>query len=223
MSDEQAWDEDLRIELREQLRETVMGELRLRMRGGPEIVDFCREVFIEDQCPKNEWGHFTQFVSEELTRAEARLEAESAGWPERTDCDRLDRAEVAMRERGILFWQASPCCDTCTGGELPDRIDFIDSRVPGFRARLRGYAFFIDQGLAEMLAESSEATVFLAYGWFIPAGAEVSDEEHTARSLDIGHEVCECLRQEGLVPMWAGDFAKKIGVSVNWQRRGPLE
>jgi hypothetical protein len=140
-----------------------------------------------------------------------------------TDCDRLDRVEDALRDQEILLWQVSPCCDTCTGAELPDRIDVINGRFPGFHDRVRGYAFFIDQNMPEMLAKSTELSVYLAYGWFSPDGSEVAPEVYQKHALGIAREVCEALRDEGFEANWDGDFARKIGVSLNWQRRTKLE
>ena len=127
-------------------------------------------------------------------------------WPPETDCDRLDRVEETLRGRGILLWQVSPCCDTCTGGELPDRIDEIDRRYPGFRDRVRGYAFFIDQNMADMLAEDTQVSVYLAYGWFSPDDSTVAPEVYESKALGIAREVCDCLREHGFEPDWDGSL-----------------
>ncbi len=144
---------------------------------------------------------------------------EQAGWPDETDCDRLDLVEATLRSHGILLWQASPCCDSCTGGELPDRIDEIEKQHPNFRDKLRGYAFFIDQNMADMLAEDTELSVYLAYGWFSPEDTTTEPEVYVKNSLSIAREVCECLREHGFEPDWDGSFSKKIGITLNWLRR----
>jgi hypothetical protein len=223
MSKEQVWNDETRLELLERLRSVILGELRLAKRGHEEILEFCRQVYIQDECPERECDKFIQFAADELNRAARRLESETATWPEETDCDHLDRVEDALREGGILLWQVSPCCDTCTGSELPDRIDLINGRYPGFRDRVRGYCFFIDQNMPAMLADATELSVFLAYGWFSPDGSAVGPEVYEQNALGIAHEVCECLRDEGFEPNWDGDFARKIGISLNWQRRAMLE
>ncbi|HET6326670.1 MAG TPA: hypothetical protein VFG04_18480 [Planctomycetaceae bacterium] len=223
MSTPPVWNDESRHELREALRSGILGELRLAKRRHADIVQACREVYMEDVCPENEWDSFIQFVVDELDRAATRLASEQSKWPEETDCDRLDRVEVALRERGILLWQVSPCCDTCTGGELPDRVDVIDRRCPGFRERIRGYGFFIDQNLPETLADATELSVFLAYGWFSRDEFESAPDVYERNALGIAREVCECLRNEGFEPDWDGDFARKIGVALNWQRRTVLE
>ena len=223
MSKEQVWNDDTRIELIERLRSAIIGELRMAKRSHEEILEFCREVYIEDDCLEIECDRFIQFAADEINRGEALLESEKASWPEETDCDRLDRVEIALRKRGILFWQASPCCDTCTGSKLPDRIDMINDQYPGFRDRVRGYAFFIDQNMPEMLAEGTLMSVCLAYGWFSRDDPEVAPDVYETNALGIAREVCGCLRDEGFEANWDGNFARKICVPINWKRRTMLK
>lgn len=223
MSEATTWDDASREDLRETLRNLVFGEVRLGRSGHDDIVETCREVYIVDECPENEWEAFVQFATVELKKAEATHSKEQVGWPAETDCDRLDRVEAALRERGILLWQVSPCCDTCTGGELPDRIDVIESRHAGFRDRVRGYAFFIDQNMADMLSENTEISVCLAYGWFSPDDYSVEPDVSEKNALGIAREVSDCLREHGFSIDWDGSFSKKIGISLNWQRRTMLQ
>lgn len=223
MTDEDNWDDESRDQLRETLRSSILGEIRLAKRGYPEILQNCREVYLDDECPDDELDAFVQYAADEIDRAAVRLTSESSTWPDETDCDHLDRAEAALRERGILLWQASPCCDSCTGSELPDRINEVERRYPGFRDRVRGYSFFIDQNMPDMLVESTHLSVYLAYGWFSPDQSEVAPEVYKANAIGIAREVCDCLRAEGLNVRWDGDLARKIGLSLNWQRRTPME
>lgn len=223
MTQDRDWNDKSRDDLRTNLESFILGELRLAKHDDAAILAACSEIYIDDECPESEQGSFVQFAAEELKRAEARLASEKSSWPEVTDCDRLDRAEARLRERGILLWQASPCCDSCTYGELPDRIDAVSRRYPGLRERIRGCAFFIDQNMPEMLSESTELHVYLGYGWLSPDNTEVATDIYESNALSIAHEVCNCLRAEGLSVDWDGDFSRKIGVRVNWQRREMLE
>jgi hypothetical protein len=223
MSTERVWNDEARDQLRATLRSVIRGEIRLAKRDHEDILQLYREVYIDEDCPESERGTFLRFAADELQRAVAQLAVEKAAWPEETDCDRLDRVEAALRDRSILLWQASPCCDTCTGAELPDRIDEIDGRYPGFRDHVRGYSFFIDQNLPEMLAESTELSVYLAYGWFSREDGEVAPEVYEKNALGIAREVCQCLRDEGFEVDWNGNFARKIGISLDWQRRTMLD
>ncbi len=223
MSDDEPWNDEARENLRATLRWAILGEVRLAKRDQHEILDLYRAVFIDQDCPESERDSFIQFAENEMRSAVARVATEAAAWPEETDSDRLDRVEAALRDQGIVLWQASPCCDTCTWSDFPERIDEIDERHPGFRDRLRGYAFFIDQNLPESLSESAEISVYLAYGWISPDRSNVAPEEYEVRALGIAREVCQCLRAEGFEVDWNGRFSKKIGISLNWQRRTLLE
>ncbi len=161
MGQQEPCDDDSRDDLRKSLRLRILGELRLAKRSQNEILDVCRDVYIGEICPKSERVSFFSFVDAELERCVARVASERLTWPDETDCDRLDRVETALREQGVLLWQASPCCNSCTAGEMGDRIEVVNHRFPGFRDRLRGYAFFIDQNMPEELARSSELSVYL--------------------------------------------------------------
>jgi hypothetical protein len=224
MADEEPWNEESRQNLLDNLRAAILGQLRLAKRDHDDILEFCREVHIEAEAPESEWEEIGQLAVEELQRCATRLTAEKTTWPEETDCDRLDRVQESLREKGILFWQASPCCDTCTGGELPDRVAWVTDRHPDFADNAQGYCFFIDQNLPESLAESMELSVYLAYGWFPPEDViDSPQEEYERNALAIAHQVCACLRDEGFEPAWDGSIARKIGITLNWQRRTMLE
>jgi hypothetical protein len=223
MSSEQVWNDEARDRLRQTLRRVILGEIRLAKRDHESILEMYREAYIDEDCPESERATFIRFAIDELRQAAALVATEQAAWPKETDCDRLDRTQAALRDRGILLWQASPCCDTCTCGELGQRIDEIDSRYPGFRDHVRGYSFFIDQNLPDMLGESTELSVYLGYGWISPDGSDVQPDEYAQHALGIAREVCQCLRDEGFEVDWNGDFSRKIGISLIWQRRTMLE
>ena len=219
MVEDTTWNDESREDLRESIRNLVVGEVRLANSDRDEILQACREIYIEEECPVTEQDLFVRFAAGELDRASATHAAEKMTWPPDTDCDRLDRVESDLRDRGILLWQVSPCCDTCTRGELSERIHEIDARHPGFRDHVRGYAFFIDQNMAAMLAESRQLSVYLAYGWIARDDETVAPDVYENNALRIGHEVCASLREQGFEPDWDGDLSRKIGITLNWQRR----
>lgn len=223
MQNETTWNNESRIELKKTLSAVVMGEVRLFKNDHSDIREMCREVYIEDECPAAERETYYQHVENELVRATTQLESDQAAWADETDCDRLDQVESDLRDQGILLWQVSPCCDTCSGAELPDRISEIDGRYPGFRDRVRGYAFFIEQNMPEMLAESTQISVYLAYGWFPQDGTDVAPAEYEKNALGIAREICDSLRKHGFEVDWNGDFSRKIGVFLDWQRRTKLD
>ena len=222
MVQEHDWNDKSRNDLRATLRWFILGELRLSESDHDAILEASREIYVEDECPESERSTFIEFAADELKRAGAQLASEKSGWPAETDCDRLDRVEATLRERGVLLWQVSPCCDTCTFGDLRDRINVINRRHPGFRDRIRGYAFFIDQNMPQMLSDGTELSLSLGYGWLSQDNSEVATEIYKTNALGIARQVCECLRAEGFEADWDGDFARKIGISINWQRRDML-
>ena len=223
MVNERVWNDESRESLRRTLQSVILGELRLARRDREEILEACRESYIQEECPELEWHTFIRFAADELDRAANLLASESATWPKENDCDRLDRVELALRERGILLWQVSPCCDSCTRAEISDRLDAIDRRHPGFRDRVRGYAFFIDQNMPEMLSDSTHSYVYLGYGWLSPDDSEVASEAYERNALGIAQEVCKTLRDEDFAVDWDGKIDRKVGLSLNWQRRTLLE
>jgi len=220
---DKAWNDEAREALKNSIRSMILGEIRLSKLEPEEILENCREVHIEESCPESERDEFIRFSAEELSRAQKRHAAEQADWPEQTGCDRLDRVEATLRDRAILFWQASPCCDTCSVGELPARIKMIDARHPGFCDRVRGYAFFIEQNMPESLAATTRLSVYFAYGWFSPDRKDVPPDEYEKHALAIAREVCAALRDEGFEVDWDGNFTSKFGISLDWRRRTALK
>ena len=219
MSDDIEWNEEVKQELCETIREIVLGEVRLSHSDPDDIIETCREVYIVEDSPESEWSGLVEYARAELRNAEEALELDKKTWPKETDCDRLDRVEAALREKGILLWQLSPCCDSCSGGELPDRIDDVDERFPGFRDRVRGYSFFIDQNMPEMVAQNTVVSIYLAYGAFSDDDSDVPPEVYEKNALSIAKEVSECLSEFGFKVDWDGSFSSKVGFTMDWKRR----
>lgn len=216
------WDEASREQLKEDLEFAVLGELRFARFDSAGILEHCRDLYLQDVCPAGEWDAMLAFAKQQIDRNAEVLQAEMADWPKVTDCDRLDQVESELREAGILFWQASPCCDSCTVAELSSRIDQISEQFPRFRQNVRGFAFFIDQNLPESLAESPDITVCLGYGWFSAQAEDIDPAVYESNALAIAHEVDDCLKRFGFESGWDGDFARKICISLCWQRRSLL-
>ncbi|MCA9642538.1 MAG: hypothetical protein H6718_19810 [Polyangiaceae bacterium] len=217
---EDEWNDELRNELLESVCGYMLGEVRLGKRDDEEIV-FIAVDRLADEIPEEEVPLFEAHAIKQLPLVRQRHEAEQSDWPEETDCDRLDEVQDELQEDGIVFWQASPCCNTCSQSELPDRLREIDEDDPGFAKECRGYAFFHDQSLPDELLENSQLLVYLSYGWF-PDKDDVSETEYAKQALAIGEEVCDALESAGFRVDWTGDLSKKIGLHINWQRRTQL-
>ena len=50
------------------------------------------------------------------------------------------------------------------------------------------------------------------------ANSDHDDILQTCREVYIAQDVCDCAHEQGFEPNWDGDFSRKIGVSLNWQR-----
>ena len=66
MSKDLTWNDTTREDLRETLRNHILGEVRLAHTGYDDIIQLCREVYIEDECPQDEWETFVRFARDEL-------------------------------------------------------------------------------------------------------------------------------------------------------------
>ncbi|MDR0182467.1 DUF6891 domain-containing protein [Lysobacter arvi] len=128
---------------------------------------------------------------------------ESAGWPETTDHDRLEQAFAALETQGVVCRQNFTCCGTCGVAEIGDEIDAVRERgMP-----VQGYAFFHMQD-TECAVEGGG--LWLNYG---------ATEAGETPALAVGHRIADALRLAGLAVNWDGDWAKRIHVPLQWQRR----
>jgi hypothetical protein len=129
--------------------------------------------------------------------------ADQAGWPEITDCDRLDSAFAALEAKGIVSRQDFSCCGTCGSSEIWDEMD--DARNAG--NLVRRYTFFHMQ---DTESATEGIGLYLNYG---------SIEEGGEASVAIGCEIQGELEKHGLETDWDGTISKRIGVSLDWKRR----
>lgn len=132
-----------------------------------------------------------------------------AGWPQTTDCDRLDRVFARLHVLGI-------CALQCTGDSLRDGVRCVGEALDASgvaQDRYKGFCFFHTQDIDRALDDEG---LFLAFG---PIDSDsVEDEDEIA----IGQTICEALREAGLEPDWNGSGAVRIGLPrFCWQRRTP--
>ncbi len=129
--------------------------------------------------------------------------AQQAGWPDTTDCDRLDAAFAELDRAGIVARQHFSCCQTCGAHDIHDEMhQAAKSGAPS-----RGYAFFHAQDTEHAARGES---LYLSYG--------AADKDRSA-SVAIGHEVVAVLGRHGLSPAWNGKQAHRIALPIRWQRR----
>ena len=127
----------------------------------------------------------------------AHLDAQ-AGWPARTDSDRLTEAFHALDLAGIVAREDFACCQSCGNSEIGDEV--------GNGTAARGYVFYHGQD-AERAAQGG--TLWLAYGSF----------EKRIDAAQVGEEVVAALRGEGLEVDWTGAAAQRIHVRLRWAKR----
>jgi hypothetical protein len=127
----------------------------------------------------------------------AHLDAQ-AGWPARTDSDRLTDAFRVLDLAGIVAREDFACCGSCGHSEIGDEI--------GKGQLARGYVFYHAQD-AERAAQGG--TLWLAYGSF----------DKQIGAAQIGEEIVAVLRGDGLEVDWTGDAAQRIHVRLRWAKR----
>ncbi|MFC4021500.1 DUF6891 domain-containing protein [Micromonospora sp. GCM10011542] len=180
-------------ELDEQIRNFVRRQVALAELPAAAIAGETVAYLKDEASPAEIEARAWPVVIEELTRHLA----EQAHWPEVTDSDRLTAAFRALTAAGVVAREDFTCCQNCgvheIGADVPRTIE------------PRGYAFYHRQD-AERVAAGSP--VFVNYGAFDGATA-----------AEIGAEVANALRAEGLTVHWNGDTASRIQVPMAWRRR----
>ncbi len=137
----------------------------------------------------------------------ARKRATEAGWPQTTDCDKLDRVFARLQAQGI-------CALQCAGDTLDDGYESVrdalsEEGVPD--DRYMGYCFFHSQDIDHALDGEG---LTLAFGYL--------DSDDAKDAIPVGRTICEALRQEGFEIDWNGSPKRRIGVpKLRWQRRTP--
>jgi hypothetical protein len=178
------------------LADEVAEFVRLRVAIGDqpstEIVDDAAEHFDESD-PAEVTALAWSTVADGFA---AHLDAQS-GWPETTDNDRLTTAFRDLNLAGIVARQNFACCQNCGLSE-------IGGEVAG-EVRPRGYAFYHQQDTAGAAAGDG---LYVAYGLF-----------EARPTAEIGQEVADALRHNGLTVDWDGDTGQRIAVRMRWARR----
>ena len=188
-------------EIIEEMREYIHREVWGGYSDREGAIEFGIEMFI-DQADAALLRPISERLVDEALANHAR---EAAGWPDVTDCDRLDSAFEALEQVGIVARQNFTCCGTCGTAEIWDEIG-VDDAVSGSK---RGYTFFHQQDTERGVDGDG---IYLNYG------ACAEDE---AAAVAIGHEIVEHLETAGLRTDWDGDLGRRLGVSLDWKRRRP--
>jgi hypothetical protein len=146
-------------------------------------------------------------VARRLTReALAEHYRAQVGWPDRTDCDRLDEAFAELEVQGIVARQNFTCCSTCGHYEIGAEVVAARKRRP-----VTGYAFYHMQD-TERAVEGGG--VYVKYD-------ALSDDR--ARKAEVGRRIVAAVEQAGLRAEWDGDPDTAVLVKLKWQKRRPIE
>lgn len=135
----------------------------------------------------------------------AQVSREAESWPETTDCDHLDQAFAILEDKGIVCRQNFSCCEPCGTMEIVDEIEReADKGKP-----VHGYTFFHMQDTVSAVR---------GHGLCLSYGATDAGDGAVAAVAD---EIVRTIDGVGLAAHWDGTVGKRIGIEIDWKRRGP--
>ena len=125
-----------------------------------------------------------------------------AGWPQVTDCDRLDEAFGSLNDRGIIALQNA-------GYTMSDGLSDVGEELAcRDRSEVKGYCFYHGQNLERAMAGDGL--------WLAFCDLEGSDEGKRA----VASLVVEALTKVGLQAEWDGEPSTRIHLpKIDWKRR----
>jgi hypothetical protein len=177
------------------LRKTAVEHIRVAVARGREtcamVVSSTAEHLHGQAAPAQVYALAWELVPAEF----AAYLAEQAGWPERTDSDRLTDAFRVLDAAGIVAREDFACCQNCGTTEIGAEV--VDTA--------RGYVFYHGQD-ADRAVDGDG--VWLAFGLF-----------DSPPSAEIGAEIAAALSAEGLTVNWDHSPGQRIHVPMRWGRR----
>jgi hypothetical protein len=186
------------------IQEDVVSFVELQVAIGrldpDEIVEEAVD-YLADEAPPDK---IEAFATNAVTAVLAGHLAAQSSWPAVTDNDRLTAAFTVLDAAGIVAREDFACCQNCGVTEIGGEVS--ESAVG-----VRGYAFYHQQDTDDAVEHGS---LHLAYG---PFNAE--PQPGTDPIVEVGREVADTLRAQGLTVIWDGTAAQRILVRINWQKR----
>ena len=182
------------------LERAVTAMVRSGFYSASDVAAFFREIAIDDPDAGLDPNTVDGEVRQITAVATDALATDAAGWPEKTDNDKLTAAFQRLNETGIRAvenygYEASDC------GELYREIRGDP--------QWRGYCFYHSQDLVRAVLYDDLGIRFSA------AVDEPTDDDNR----DVGRAVVEAMSEEGLQPDWASDPHRAISLVLQWQRR----
>jgi hypothetical protein len=125
-----------------------------------------------------------------------------ADWPQRTDCDRLDAAFVALDADGI-------CAVQYAGYTMSDGFSEVaEALEQRGRKKYHGYCFFHAQDVERAID---------GHGLMVAFGDVDGD---ATKAAEVGRRICAALQDAGLRVLWDNDVKERIQIpDIVWQRR----
>ena len=188
-----------------QLSEDVMGRVQTMVWSGlytREQILQDLEGVIEDEGEEVSLDHQHAIVDGLL---QEKKEAED-GWPEHTDCDKLDAAFARLELEKIIALQNAgytqsdgyeDCCE-------------VYQRRGGASCGSIGFCFYQFQDLGRAVRGEP---LYLSYGTFKPSDSE---------AVGVGRTICAVLEGQELTVDWNGRPETRPRIlNLDWKRRGP--
>ena len=182
-----------------EFRAQIAREIAAGYASPREVLESSIDLISDEIHPEILKSKGPQILEEELAQHLLRQK----GWPEITDCDRLDSAFAVLEENGIVSRQNFSCCGTCGTGEIYDEIETLKNAGNN----VRGYTFFHMQDTQSAVE---------GFGLYLNYGSTANGDE---AAVSIGREIQHELHKFGLATDWDGKLSKRIGVPLNWQKR----
>ncbi|APR78207.1 Hypothetical protein A7982_03554 [Minicystis rosea] len=171
----------------------IARELHLGYSDDERIVEDATEQFPD---------HDEAAVRAALAAALEKRALEERGWPETTDCDRLDSAFAALEAEGVVARQSFWCCTSCAIPAI--KGEMMDEEARG--TAVRGYVYF-HWGMLDDVASGD--TLGLQCG-----GAIADDDSAHGRIVE---RVVAALKRAGLAA--EGRSERTAEVTLDWKKR----
>jgi len=127
-------------------------------------------------------------------------------WPAVTDCDRLDRAFLALEQQGVIALHRAGF----TQSDGLEEVEDAYQEAGGESSDYAGHCFYTEQDQEGALDGS---------GLCIGFGHLTGDD---AKGVEVGRKLRAALEREGLTVEWDGTIKSRLFVNgFLWQRRGP--
>ncbi|MEQ1507232.1 MAG: hypothetical protein ABMB14_33695 [Myxococcota bacterium] len=168
------------------------------------------EVRIHDLVGSVDTEINAEFVATTTERLRADLDAQrdrEAGWDDETINDRIDDAFDELWDRGIVALQNAGYTQSDGWDDANEAAVDVDEP--------RGAVFYHGQDTERAVKGD---------GLLLTFGAYSAGDDHDAASLEIGREVCEVLRKNGVDVRWDGTVADRIRIPpFEWRKRAFTE